>query len=111
MNEDELDGFTADELVGIFMYAANHKLRLNENGLVPGLHDPDDLRTVGTLCILINRLTDERNTVVDGTVNALAVLAAALVTADECGLPRPALVHKWHKTLAVANKLQLADKE
>ena len=73
---------TEDKFAGIFLYGA-HRLRLNENGLIPGVHDPDDLKTIGTLCVMINRLTDERNTVIDGTVNALAVLAAALIAADE----------------------------
>ena len=109
MTEDEFDdGITPDDLAGIFLFGA-HKLQLNDSGLIPGVHDPDDLKTIGTLCVLINRLTDDRNTVIDGTVNALAVLAAALIVADETGLPVPYLVGKWHNTLTTANQLQLVE--
>lgn len=107
MTEDELDGITADTLPGIFLYGC-HKLRLNDNGLIPGVHDPDDLKTIGTLCVLINRLTEEGDTPFDGTICGLAVLAAALIAADQSGLPVPHLVGKWHKTLATANQLHLA---
>lgn len=106
MNEHELDDITTDDLPGIFLYGA-HKLQLNAHGLVPGVHDPDDLKTIGTLCVLINRQTEENDTVFDGTICGLAVLAAALIAADESGLPVPYLVGKWHKTLATADRLQL----
>ena len=43
----------------------------------------------------------------DGTICGLAVLAAALIAADESGLPVPYLVGRWHKTLATADRLQL----
>jgi hypothetical protein len=100
----------ADDLPGIFLYGA-HKLRLNDNGLIPGVHDPDDLKTIGTLCVWINRLTEKGDTPFDGTISGLAVLAAALISADEARLPVPHLVGKWHKTLAAANQLQLAGNE
>lgn len=106
MTEDDFDDLTTDDLRGIFLYGC-HKLQLNAHGLVPGVHDPDDLATIGTLATLINRATEQGDTVFDGTICGLAVLAAALLAADESGLPVPYLVGRWHKTLATADRLQL----
>lgn len=106
MNEDDLNDIDVADIPGIFLYGC-HRLQLNEHGLVPGAHDPDDLKTIGTLCVLISRLTDDRDTPFDGTIGALAVLAGALIAADEAGVPMPHLVGKWHKSLAVADKLFL----
>ena len=53
MNEHELDDITTDDLSGIFLYGA-HKLQLDAPAS-PGVHDPDDLKTIGTLCVLIKR--------------------------------------------------------
>ena len=71
-------------------------------GLVAGVHDPDDLAAIGTLCVMIARLTDEGNTVFDGTIYGLSVLAAALIAAHDAGLPMPHLVGKFQKSLAAA---------
>ena len=60
VTEDELDGITPDDLRGIFLYGC-HRLQLNAHGLIPGAHDPDDLQAIGTLCVLINRLTEEND--------------------------------------------------
>jgi hypothetical protein len=110
MTEDEFDGIAPADLPGIFLYGA-HKLRLNDNGLIPGAHDPDDLKAVGALCVMINRLTEKGHTPFDGTICGLAVLAAALISADESRLSVPHLVDKWHTTLATASQLQLAGNE
>jgi hypothetical protein len=99
MNPDE-------DLRGIFLYGA-HLLQLDQHGLVPSVHDPDDLKTIGILCVLVNRLTEQGDTPFDGTLNALAVLASSLIAADEAGLPVPHLVPKWRKTLAAACRLHL----
>jgi hypothetical protein len=107
MTEEELSDIDVADIPGIFLYGCG-RLQIDDNGLVAGVHDPDDLTTIGTLCVLINRLTEERDTPFDGTISGLAVLAAALIAADAAGVPVPHLVGKWHKTLAVAHKLQLA---
>lgn len=95
-----------DGLIGCFLFGVS-QLQLNDNGLVPGAHDPDDLTTLGALAVLVNRRTEERDTVFDGTVCGLAVLAAALIAADATGLSVPHLVPRWRETFALA--LELAE--
>jgi hypothetical protein len=43
-----MNDFTPDEVIGIFLYGA-YLLKLNEHGLIPGVHDPDDLKRLA-LC-------------------------------------------------------------
>ncbi len=94
------------EIFGIFLYGA-YKLRLDERGLVPGAHDPDDLRAIGSLCVMVNEITDDGDTPFDGIMNALAVLGGALIAADITGMPVPHLVPKWHTNLVAASDLFL----
>ncbi|WP_375486915.1 hypothetical protein [uncultured Mycobacterium sp.] len=105
MTEDELSDIAVADLPPIFLYECR-KLRLEENGLIPGVHDPDDLMAIGSLCVLINRLTEQGDTPCDVTINNLAVLAAALIAAHDANLPVPHLVPRWHKTLAAALQLE-----
>ena len=105
MTEEEFNDISIDDLPGIFLYGCR-RLQLDAHGLVAGVHDPDDLAAIGTLCVLIARLTDEGNTPFDGTIYGLSVLAAALIAAHGAELPMPHLVGKFQKSLAAALQLQ-----